>query len=156
MNERAASQEMVAAPVREWLTDRRATLRCILSAHVDDIKGAARRQVAESLLRHLEQHFGPCKAEWGSFMHTGIQHESKPGEVYCHQHKYAESLTLMDTSSLKGQAETEPVDAVLQGGYSSLLGGTAWTVLTRADAAIYIYIYIYTGAPAEVSCASRC
>ena len=34
------------------------TLQCILSAHVDDLKGAATRAVAGRLLAHLEKNFG--------------------------------------------------------------------------------------------------
>ena len=65
-----------------WAESHLQKLRMIVSAHVDDLKGAAKTAVAMDLLKHLEQNFGPCKSEWQSFMHVGIQHEQRDGEVY--------------------------------------------------------------------------
>ena len=47
-------------------------LLCILSAHVDDLKGGAPRKIAEELLAFLNKAFGECKANWIEFVHTGI------------------------------------------------------------------------------------
>ena len=44
----------------------------------------------------------------------------------------------MDLSSLRGVSDEETVNETLHSGYMSLLGGVAWTVLTRAEAAIYV------------------
>ena len=55
--------------------ERSKKLNAILSAHVDDLKGGAKRQVALDLKRHLEKHVGECKWQEGTFLHTGIEHE---------------------------------------------------------------------------------
>ena len=136
--EQHASQDRTSPPVEEWLADRRAQLKCILSTHVDDLKGTARRAVAESLLKHLEAHFGKCKSEWGRFSHTGIWHEHRPGEVICHQREYVAALRAMNLTSLKGKEDHASVSEETHREFQTLLGGAAWTVLTRADAAVYI------------------
>ena len=138
---REAEQRAVAEspmPVQEWLTDRKAKILCVLSAHVDDLKGAATRKVALSLLKHLEEHFGKCKLDWADFMHTGIRHIHKPGRLECHQYEYIEALRPMAIPGLKGVSPDKEVGNDLHGLYMSLLGGCAWCVLTRADAAVYI------------------
>ena len=93
--QRAAGQDSVDLPTgRVTLTHPGGDceLRACVSAHVDDLKGAATKAVALSLLKHLEDDFGPCKAEWDSFLHVGIQHDHRPGEVYCHQNQNIDSL----------------------------------------------------------------
>ena len=55
-----------------WLRNTRKKLLMILSTHVDDLKGGARKEVALSLLKYLEENFGTCKAEWRCFNHTGV------------------------------------------------------------------------------------
>ena len=119
--ENSASHEVTPVPVQEWLADRRAALKCVLSTHVDDLKGAARRHVAEDLLKHLERHFGKCKSEWGSFTHTGIAHEHTPGQVICHQHAYVDALRPMDISHLRGRDDMEMVDDRTHSEYQTLL-----------------------------------
>ena len=49
----------------------------MLSVHVGDVKGTAPKEVADSLLRHLNDSVGRCKADYGAFFHIGIQHEHK-------------------------------------------------------------------------------
>ena len=49
-----------------------------------------------------------------------------------------EALRPLTLGKYRGQTETEDVDEETHSGYSSLLGGIAWTVLSRADAAVYI------------------
>ena len=114
------------------------TLRCLLSTHVDDLKGAARRSDAEKLLQHIEKHVGKCKQAWNTFLHTGIQHERSKDGIYCHQHEYALQLKPLDPRSWKNLADDELAEAELASLFISLLGGAAWMVLTRPDAAVYI------------------
>lgn len=45
---------------------------CQLSVRVGDIKGIAPPQVADSLLVHLNDQVGQCKAGCGSFLQIGI------------------------------------------------------------------------------------
>ena len=47
-------------------------LKCILSVHVDDLKGAATRQMADRLLKHLESMVGKCEADFAPFTHTPV------------------------------------------------------------------------------------
>ena len=63
-------------------------LKMILSTHVDDLKGVARKVDAESLLAHLEKSVGGCSQEWDNFLHTGIRHEKTSAGVYAHQHEF--------------------------------------------------------------------
>ena len=65
-------------------------LICLSFVHVGNIKGTARRKIAESLLAHLNSIVGQCKVEWGTFIHIGIQREHQPGQVYIHQNTYIE------------------------------------------------------------------
>ena len=110
----------------------------VLSTHVDDLKGGAKRQFAEHLLQHLETCVGKCKSEWSKFTHTGVQHEHTPGHHWAHQAAYVEQLRPIDASKLKGRSESEMATGDLHSDYMSLLGGIAWTVLTRAEAAVYV------------------
>jgi len=135
---KAAETESRPEPVDSWLKDRRAKLRCLLSTHVDDLKGLAKKEIALSLLGHLEKHFGTCKAEWSAFTHTGIAHVHSPGKVECHQRDYISSLKPMNLSGSRGKSEEDVVDDQLHASYMTLLGGAAWCVLTRADAAVFI------------------
>ena len=64
------------------------TLLCLLSAHVDDLKGGAPRKIAEELLSYLNEAFGECKANWIEFVHTGIQHSQTKLGIHCHQFAY--------------------------------------------------------------------
>jgi hypothetical protein len=50
-------------------------LLCLLSTHVDDLKGGAKKSVAEALLKFIESKVGTCKQQWKVFTHTGIEHE---------------------------------------------------------------------------------
>ena len=35
-------------------------------------------------LEHLKDTVGQCKADWGPFLHSAIQHEHSPGGVFTH------------------------------------------------------------------------
>ena len=61
--------------------------------HVYDITGTAQKDVAEPLLKHLDGKVGQCKADCGSCLHTGIQHEHSPLSVFTHQCVYIDSFT---------------------------------------------------------------
>ena len=131
-----ATREVQRDPELQPLVD--LDLECILSAHVDDLKGGARRQDAQRLWEHLQTHFGDCKMDTENFVHTGIRHEHSSSGNRCHQFDYIAELKPMDVSHLKATLDEHDVDSATHGSYSSLLGGVAWTVLARADAAIYI------------------
>ena len=63
-------------------------VQCLLSVHVDDIKGNTRKGIAESLLAHLNETVGRCNADCSSFLHACIQHEHAAGVVFTHQYVY--------------------------------------------------------------------
>jgi hypothetical protein len=137
VRERAAEQEVPHSPPERWLTNTRLKLKIVLSTHVDDLKGGARKEVAEALLKHLELRFGPCKNEWKSFMHTGVQHELTADGLFCHQWKYISQLKPLVLGAYKGK-DDQDLAPEMAGPFVSLLGGAAWTVLTRGDLAVYI------------------
>ena len=62
-------------------------LRCILTTHIDDIKGAGEESARASLLRSLKQDYGAdVKLEESPFDHCGIRHTQYPnGEVWTDQ-----------------------------------------------------------------------
>ena len=130
-----------------------ATLEMILSTHVDDLKGAATRKAAEELLKCLEGEFGKCKAEWQNFMHTGIQHERRQDGIYAHQHSYVKAIKPMSLDGIKKLGELDTVDDLTHNLYRKILGEVAWTMLTRADLAVYVQALQRRGAkPRVVDC----
>ena len=78
------------------------TLELILSTHVDDLKGAATKEIADKLLKHIESKVGKCTQEYRNFVHTGIEHEQSDEGIYCHQAKYVEQLRPIDSSVWSG------------------------------------------------------
>ena len=113
-------------------------LKCLLSMHVGDIKGAAVRKTTDSLLAHLDEMVGPCKADCGNFLHTGIQHEHNPGVVYTHQYVYIGNITPIGFSMLASKDEDGLRDTLIHESYRSVLGAVAWAVITRVDLAMYV------------------
>ena len=122
----------------------------ILSAHVDDLKGASTKSGGLKLLKALEAKSGPYKSEWNNFLHTGIQHDRRPGGIMTHQQKYVENLLPNDLSNLKGDDE-ELVSEEFHSKFNSLLGGVAWTILTRPDLAVYVQALQRRGAGPRVA-----
>jgi len=136
--EKAASNNTEYRYDAKWLQSHRQKLKLILSTHVDDLKGGARREVAEKLLKFLNEKFGTCKAEWNQFTHTGVEHERRSDGIFCHQFKYAEEKLCRIPVSKSVTEDIKPVDEELHSRFSEQLGKVAWMVLSRADEAIYI------------------
>ena len=90
------------------------------------------------MLKHLNDKVGQCQADCTSFLHTGIQHESAPGLVVIHQYVYIHSIKPIDVHSLQGKGEESSCDTAMHDAYRSVLGAVAWTVLTRAELAVYV------------------
>ena len=82
-------------------------LEVILSAHVDDLKGGAPKPLVDKLRKHLEAEFGPCKAEFNNFVHTGIQHLKTARGIFCDQYKFISELGQMDVSSIRSRRDDE-------------------------------------------------
>lgn len=105
-------------------------LKCLLPVRVGDVKGTATRQTADPSLAHLNEMVGQCKADCGSFLHTGIQREYSPREVCTHRYVYIDSVTPIESMMLICKDEEALCDTLLHGSYRSVLGAVAWTVLT--------------------------
>ena len=112
--------------------------QCVLSVRVDDAKGCARKPFAEPLLKHLDESVGRCKAAYSSFLHTGVQHEHSLGAVFPHDHVYIESIVPVDNNLLTGNEDEAECCATFREAYRSVLGAVAWTVLSRAELAVYV------------------
>ena len=113
-------------------------LKMILSTHVDDLKGGATKVIADSLLRHLNETVGDCKAEWHKFTHLGVEHEHSEKGHSQGQAAYILTLRPIDPNLLKGKPDDESAGPELTAKFMSLLGGVAWTVLTATGALVYI------------------
>ena len=113
-------------------------LLCLLSAHVDDIKGTAPKEVSDSPLRHLNESAGQCKVDCSSFLHIGIQHEHSPGVVFTRQYVYVDSIQPIRSELHQGKDDEALCDGPCRGAYRSVLGVVAWTALTRAELAVYV------------------
>lgn len=111
---------------------------CLLSVHVDDIKGVATQEAADPLLAHLNKCVGQRKADFNSYLHTGIQHESASGNVFTHRYVYIDSITPIDVGLFIGKEEEALCDTEVHDAYRSVLGAITWTVLTRAELAVYV------------------
>ena len=109
---------------------------CIISTHIDDIKGSATEAECETLLAALKKDYGSdAKVERTSFEHTGIQHVQDETKitVYTHQNHYVKDLSEIPTSHLDMKDLDKEVDTDTHAMYWSLLGGIAWLLQTRAD-----------------------
>jgi hypothetical protein len=113
-------------------------LKCVLSTHVDDLKGGATKETALELIAFVESRVGKCKQQWQEFTHTGIEHRQTEKGIYCHQTGYAATIKTISADLITGKPEDELADTILAGLYISVLGGVAWMILTRADLAVYV------------------
>ena len=110
----------------------------ILSTHVDDLKGGAKKAIAMALLAHIEKASCKLKQGWTVFSHTGIEHINSPGEVYALQQAYLNQLKPLDTALFRGRPKEELLSEAHTSLYMSLPGDAAWMILTRADTLIYV------------------
>ena len=113
-------------------------LQCLLPVHVDDIKGTAPKEVADPLLKLVNDSVGQPKADFGAFLNIGIQHEHSPGEVFIHQCVYVGSIQPIKTFLHQGKDDEALCDGFCHGACRSVLGAVAWTVLTRVELAVYV------------------
>ena len=90
------------------------------------------------MLKHLNNTVGQCKVDYTSFLHIGIQHESAPGNIFIHQYVFIDSITPIDANTLSGKDEDALCEFAVHDAYRSVLGAVAWTVLTRAELAVYV------------------
>jgi len=111
-------------------------LMMLCSAHVDDFKMAASEEVSDGFMDALEEEFGPLTRQKRRFEHCGIWHEQLQDRVECSQDHYVKQLRTIDMP--KGSPEYQEVDEATQASYWSLVGGVAWTTLTRGDVPVNV------------------
>ena len=70
-------------------------LSCIISTHIDDIKGSGDQKVRDSLLAALKRDYGgDVKMEKGEFEHTGIMHKQNADfSIYTSQDHYVKEIS---------------------------------------------------------------
>ena len=107
----------------------------MMAKHVDDLKGASTKPVFDAICRKLETQFGELTIQEKKFEHLGIIHDQQADfSVVCSQDHYVKQLRLVSLESLPSDEETLVTDNDLLSSYSSLVGGIAWTLLTRSAA----------------------
>ena len=117
--------------------DKRDTLCCIASTHVDDLKMAGKEDEVKRIIAGLEKEVGTLKKESGSFEHCGIMHRQLDnGDIVIHQNHYTPNLMALNIPK-EAKLESFCGDTDIAA-YMSLLGGVAWVVNTRAEIAIFV------------------
>ena len=124
-----------------------AGLRCILTTHIDDIKGAGEDTAKNDLLRALKHDYGSdVKLEETFFDHCGIRHTQYPnGEIWTDQAHYITEISVIPTNHLDMKQTEQELDTADYGLFRSLLGALMWLLQTRADIAPFIG-YLQRGA----------
>ena len=121
-----------------WFTDSKLT--CLLSTHVDDVKGTGERSVMNHILQHLTSKFGQLKTTWNVFEHCGLKHERDltAGTLKIHQEHYVKQLKLQEAGPLLSVAASTPLNVLQIAQFLSLLGAVSWLTQTRLDVAVYV------------------
>lgn len=113
-------------------------LKCVASAHVDDVKGASSRETANFIMDHLEKVFGKLTRQWQHFEYTGIWHDQHEDfSVHTSQDHYVKVLRPIKLDRDEA-AEQSVVESGLVLAFNSLLGGIAWTLVTRGDVSVHV------------------
>ena len=88
-------------------------LRCILTTHIDDIKGAGEETAKAELLVALKNDYGSyVKLEESPFDHCGIRHTQRSnGEVWTDQSHYVKEISPTPTSHLDMTQIDQELDA---------------------------------------------
>lgn len=115
-------------------------LQLIVSAHVDDLKGAGESSLAAKVKGVLEKNFGALKVVTQNFEHCGILHEQSDNyeTITIHQSHYVTQLQPLQLTSVISGAHSADLPVPLAADYLSLLGGISWCIQTRMDVAIYV------------------
>ena len=111
----------------------------LVSVHVDDLKlTGIPAEIAEAI-KVLEQAFDALKIEKNNFDHLGLRHRlHSDGSRTVDQKHYVEELRPIPEGSLRIKNANDGVDETVSHQFMSLLGGIAWTVQTRMDAAVFV------------------
>ena len=113
-------------------------MELLVSAHVDDLKGGAEEEVADKFMDALESSFGKLTRCKRKFEHTGVWHEQMPnGDIHTSQDHYVKQLRMISLDAA-GPDEEACNDVNHVQAYWSLLGAVAWTLVVRADIAVFV------------------
>ena len=110
-------------------------VECMLTTHIDDIKGSGTGQARDILLKALRKDYGDdVKVETKEFEHVGIKHiQHSDCSIYAHQEHYVQEISEISLSKV----DTSDLNASLIGDililFWSLVGALAWLQQTRAD-----------------------
>ena len=119
----------------------KAKLLCILSTHIDDLKGGGEDAFVKWLLEQLEALFGKLKTQHDEFEHCGIMHTQSAsdagGEIVITQDHYVRELKPIPLTKEQRVKDEEGCNDALHSAFLTLLGGVGWTLLTRSDIAVY-------------------
>ena len=121
-----------------WFSDSK--LVCMLSTHVDDVKGTGQDEVVTKILQHLTAKFGELKTSWNTFDHCGLKHERNlnEGTLKIHQGHYIAQLKLQEAGPLLSVPANTPLNVLQIAQCLSLLGAVSWLTQTRLDVAVYV------------------
>ena len=131
------------------------TLAMLLSTHVDDLKGSGEKEVVSRVKAILTKEFGALKEAYDTFIHCGIEHETKPDCIELHQTAYAKQLKLMDHVKLTALSTTQSLDELMTAQYQSLLGALSWLTQTRMEVCVYVCALQLAAKSAKVEHALR-
>ena len=122
-----------------FLKHQEGKLVLLVSVHVDDLKLTGLPKEISHAIKALESAFDAMKIERDNFDHLGLRHKLHPdGSRSIDQNHYVAEMRPIPQADLKLKSPDEPVDATVAQQYMSLLGGIAWTVQTRPDAAVFV------------------
>ena len=111
----------------------------LASVHVDDLKLTGLPTEISAAIKSLEQAFDALKIEKNDFDHLGLRHRlHSDGSRTIDQKHYLEELKPIPEASLRLMNANDVVDQAVTQQFMSLLGGVAWTVQTRMDAAVFV------------------
>ena len=111
----------------------------MISAHVDDLKGASSEAVRSEICAAIEKTFGKCTFKITTFTHLGIVHDQNAEfHIHTHQQPYIKELKAIKQSPTQTRLPEELVDSIHAVQYPSLLGGLAWCTQTRADIIVFV------------------
>ena len=113
----------------------------MMSTHIDDIKGSATDEERNKLATILKKHFGDdLKNKTESFEFTGIQHAQATNKsITTHQDHYIKELSIIPLESATANDNPDdPATTEENEAFNSLLGGIAWTLMTRSAMCPYV------------------
>ena len=113
-------------------------LRCILTVHVDDLKLAGFKDAVLRIIKGLQDDFDKIKLEKNDFEHLGLKHRTTSEGIILSQQHYVEQLRFIPESLYKHSGLEEFVNSEAKELFRSLVGGLAWAVQTRPDAAVFV------------------